>query len=306
MLLNKGAEVVGLVRDHVPQSNLYLSMLDKSIKIVYGSISDSQLIERTIHEHDVNTVFHLAAQAIVGAAKASPISTLQTNIMGTATILEAVRTSRKVERVVIASTDKVYGNQSLPYTEHSLLLGNFPYDASKIGAELLTRMYYNTYFKFKDPQVSLGITRCANLFGGGDLNRSRVIPKHICNVIKGRDIQYNSCKRQFLYVLDAVQAYILLAEKLDNLDVNGEAFNFGCGEDISMKDLAQNHILNLCKESRSKALQVCYPDSEEKIGCQKENKKEYPPTEIQEQWMSIQKANHVLGWKPVYSFDEGL
>lgn len=293
-LVKLGANVIGLVRDHVPQSNLYLSGMDKQIKIVRGPITNLSLIERIIYEYDINTVFHLAAQAIVNTANSSPLPTIQTNIIGTSTILEAVRTTGKVERLIIASTDKVYGDQEIPYSEDSQLFGRLPYDVSKVSAELVAQMYYKTYFEVNNPMVSLGITRCANLFGGGDFNWSRIIPGQIRNIIQNKDIRFNSCKRQFLYVLDAVQGYLILAESIHYPYIDGEAFNFGMGDGIAIKDIAQKHMLSLNKNSKSKAIQVYY-DGED-----------YPPNEIRDQCMNVEKAEQKLGWKAQYSFEEGL
>lgn len=290
-----GATAIGLVRDQVPQCNFYLSGMDKQIKIVRGSITDLPLIERIIYEYDINTVFQVAAQAVVGIANSSPLSTIQTNTIGTSTILEAVRTTEKVERLIIASTDKVYGNQEIPYLEDSPLLGNFPYDVSKVSAELIAQMYYETYFKVKNPQVFLGITRCANLFGGGDFNWSRLVPGQIRNIIQDKDIWFNSCKRQFLYILDAVRAYILLAESVHLPNIDGEAFNFGMGGAVSIKDISQKYMLSLNQNSKSKAVQIYYPNNEE---C--------PPNEIRDQYMDVKKAEQQLGWKAIYSFEEGL
>jgi len=311
-LLRKGAKIVGIVRDGISQSNFSLSGLNRSIDIVHGSISDYRTIERTLNDYEVQIVFHLAAQAIVKVANKSPISTFISNVIGTLNILEAIRQLGSVERVIIASSDKVYGDQALPYTEDNPLLCQYPYDVSKAAAELVTKAYCETYFKVEKPQVYVGITRCANLYGGGDMNFTRIIPGQIFRALRGESLCYNMCKREFLYVLDAVQAYLSLAEKLDRKSIDGEAFNFGTGEGISMKDLVCEHILGICRNGEKlNAYQRFYSRDGKSIVEAKNNQKpegnlEYPPGEIRDQFMSCEKALKLLRWKPVYLLQEGI
>jgi len=313
LLLRSGADVVGIIRDRNKQSNFYQLRLDNKISIIHGTICDYSTVERAMNEYDVHTVFHLAAQAIIQVANRSPISTFESNIMGTINVLEAVRQTRSVERIVIASSDKAYGYQKkLPCKEDSQMQAQYPYDVSKLCTELLAKTYYETYFKHGNPKALIGITRCANLFGGGDFNWTRVIPRQIRNALNGFELQYNLCKRQFLYVLDAAMAYLSLAEKLSDELVNGEIFNFGMGEGISIKDLVRKHILDVC--SNGKKLKVCQGlySSEGEVIWQEENGgkhekyEEYPPGEIREQYMSCWKAKHLMQWAPIYSFREGL
>lgn len=312
-LLRKGAEVVGIVRDHTSQSNLNLSGLSRSIDIVHGTICDFRTVERALNEYEVKIVFHLAAQAIVKIANRSPVSTFLSNFVGTLNILEAVRQLGTVERVIIASSDKVYGDQNLPYTENDEMLCKHPYDVSKAAAELIAKAYYETYFKPAHPKVYIGITRCANLYGGADLNFTRIVPGQILRALRREELCYNLCKRQFLYVFDAVNAYLTLAEKLKRESVDGQAFNFGEGEGVSMRDLVCKYILGCCPNNgrKIKANQLFYssngePVSQEENGQKLQDCLEYPPGEIRAQFLLCNKAVRQLTWRPVYSLKEGL
>ena len=185
-------------------------------------------MERIINEYEVDTVFHLAAQTIVGIANSNPLSTFETNIKGTWNMLEACRRNSSGTKVVVASSDKAYGwHEVLPYTEKTFLNGSHPYDVSKSCADLLALTYYNTY------KLPVCITRCGNFYGGGDLNFNRIIPGTIRSVINGQrpiirsDGQFI---RDYIYILDAVNAYLCLAEMMGSKDICGEAFNFFSNE----------------------------------------------------------------------------
>ncbi len=284
-LVSEGAKVVGLIRDSVPQSELILSGTLDKISVVNGDVSDYATMLRAINEYEVQTVFHLAAQTIVGTASRSPISTFETNIKGTWTVLEAARNSGLNIDVIVASSDKAYGDQTkLPYTEEMPLIGGFPYDVSKSCADIITRSYFKSY------GMNVAVTRCANLFGGGDLNFSRLIPGTMLWCLKNEQIIIRSdgkFKRDYLYVEDAADSYLMLAENVGRKDVKGEAFNFGNSQPISVIDLA-NKILKITKS-----------DVSLKIENSAKN-------EIRDQFLSTEKAKRVLGWKPGHSLDEGL
>ncbi|MFT9496064.1 GDP-mannose 4,6-dehydratase [Anaerosolibacter sp.] len=284
-LENKGANVVGLVRDLIPNSNLYSDPKISNVCMVNGSLEDLEIIERALGEHEIDTVFHLAAQAIVGVANRNPISTFKANIMGTWNILEACRRSPLVKRVIVASSDKAYGDQEhLPYDEDMPLQGNHPYDVSKSCADLLAQTYYHTY------RLPVCITRCGNLYGGGDLNFNRIIPQTIKSVLDGKAPVIRSDGtfiRDYFYVEDAVSAYLLLAEKMESLNLQGEAFNFSNEIQINVKELVQKILDLMGSELKPIVL----------------NKGE---NEIKHQYLSSKKAMESLNWYPNFNIEEGL
>lgn len=286
-LVKKGANVTGLIRDSVHNSNLRLMGVDRKINILRGEIEDYPLLERALNEYEIDTVFHLAAQTIVGIANRNALSTFETNIRGTWNLLEACRRNKNIiKRIIVASSDKAYGDcKELPYKEDTPLVGTHPYDVSKSCADLICRAYYVTY------GMPVCITRCGNLYGGGDLNFNRLIPGTIRSVLNSeRPIIRSDGKyiRDYFYVLDAVDAYILLAEKMENNNLCGEAFNFSNEIQIPVINLVEK-ILKLM------------------------DKKKLEPTvlnqgqgEIIHQYLSAEKARKVLGWKPKYTLDKGL
>jgi CDP-glucose 4,6-dehydratase len=285
-LVEAGAAVVGLIRDEVPFSELRRSGYQDRIRVVHGDVTDYELVERVLNEYEVDTVFHLAAQTIVSTANRGPLSTFQTNIKGTWTVLEAVRRSPKITRVLFASTDKAYGVQEkLPYTEDAPLLGCYPYDVSKACADLIARAYVTTY------DLPVGVTRCANLYGGGDLNWSRIVPGTIRSAIRGERPVIRSDGtplHDYLYVQDAVYAYLTLAEQLDEPEVRGAAFNFGMDDPKSVLEIVQAII---AISDHLELEPVVLGNA---------------PNEIQAQYMDSSKARRVLGWIPRYSLKEGL
>ncbi len=280
-----GANVTGLVRDRVPRSNLFSTEAYKKINLVYGELEDRDLLERVLGEYEIDTVFHVAAQAIVGVANRNPIGTFETNIRGTWNILEAARRSPLIKRIVVASSDKAYGDQEqLPYDESMPLCGKHPYDVSKSCTDLISQTYHKTY------GLPVCITRCGNLFGGGDLNFNRIIPQTIRSIEKGEPPVIRSDGtfiRDYFYVEDAVKAYLLLAEKMNDLKLEGEAFNFSNEIQLTVLELV-NKILELMKS-----------DLKPVILNQGSN-------EIRHQYLSAQKAREVLGWNPAYTLEEGL
>ena len=211
-LREASAEVVCLVRDWIPQSEVVRSGTLDQVKVVRGDICDRDLVERTLGEYEINSVFHLAAQTIVGIANRNPISTFESNIAGTWNVLEACRRSPAVKAIVIASSDKAYGDQlNLPYSEDTPLEGRHPYDVSKSCADLISQAYGHTY------GMPVAITRCGNFYGGGDLNWNRIVPGTIRSVLRGdRPVIRSDGKfiRDYFYVEDGAAAYMLLAERL--------------------------------------------------------------------------------------------
>ncbi|MEI4790274.1 GDP-mannose 4,6-dehydratase [Bacillus sp. FJAT-53060] len=284
-LIDQGANVTGLVRDQVPRSNLYQGSQFEKMNVVQGALEDMQTIERALGEYEIDTVFHLAAQAIVGVANRHPVSTFEANILGTWNVLEACRRQPLIKRVIVASSDKAYGDQEqLPYDEDMPLNGKHPYDVSKSCADLISHTYYNTY------GLPVCITRCGNLYGGGDLNFNRIIPQTIQLVLEGEAPEIRSDGtfiRDYFYIEDAVKAYLLLAEKMEEKGLAGEAFNFS------------NEIQLTVLELVDKILKAMGSDLKPRILHQGTH-------EIKHQYLSAEKARKLLDWKPDYSIDEGL
>ncbi len=286
-LLNRGAEVTCLVRDWISDSRLVGTGVLGRANVVWGELEDYALLVRALNEYEVNSVFHLGAQTIVGAAARSPLSTFESNIRGTWNVLEACREcSQYVERVVVASSDKAYGPQErLPYTEEMPLQGCYPYDVSKACADLITRCYHTSYW------LPVAITRCGNLYGGGDLNFNRLVPGTIRSALSGEppvirsDGQY---VRDYFYVRDAVNAYLALAERLPADGIAGQAFNFGTEERVTVLQLVRL------------ILQVMHREELEPRVLGEASR------EIVAQWLDCDKARRVLGWQPRYTLEQGL
>jgi len=285
-LLESGAEVVCLERDWVPQSELMRSGTRDRVRIVTGDVIDQALMERILGEYEIRTVLHLAAQTIVGIANRNPISTFETNIAGTWSILEACRHSPRVEQIVLASSDKAYGeHEALPYDESAPLQGRHPYDVSKSCGDLIATAYAKTY------QLPVVITRCGNFYGGGDLNWNRIVPGTVRSVLRDEAPVIRSdglSVRDYFYVEDGAVAYMLLAESLaEHPELSGEAFNFSNETQVSVLELVQ-FILEL-------------------MGSQLEpDVRDEATNEIRNQYLSAEKARRELGWSPLYSLDEGL
>ncbi len=285
-LLEAGAEVVCPVRDWVPASQLILDQLTDRVNLVRGDITDQALMERILGEYEVKTVFHLAAQTIVPIANRNPLSTFDSNIRGTWTVLEACRRSPAVGQVVVASSDKAYGAQEkLPYSEDLPLQGAFPYDVSKSCSDLIARSYFSTY------DLPVAITRCGNFYGGGDLNWNRIVPGTIRSVLRGEppvirsDGQYI---RDYFYIEDGAAAYMLLAEKLaEKPELAGEAFNYSNEIQLTVVDLVEK-ILNVMQSDLK-------PDVRGEA-----------VHEIRHQYLSAEKARSMLGWAPLYSMEDAL
>jgi CDP-glucose 4,6-dehydratase len=285
-LITRGARVVGLVRDHVADSPLARAGHFAKINVVYGDLGQLDVIERSLGEYEVDTVFHLAAQAIVGVANRNPVATFEANIQGTWNVLEACRRLGTLKHIVVASSDKAYGDQiKLPYDEETPLQGKHPYDVSKSCADLISLAYHNTY------RLPVSITRCGNLFGGGDLNFNRIVPGTIKTAFEGRQPiirSDGSPLRDYIYVKDAVSAYLRLAEAMDEPSVQGQAFNFGTARPLSVLEIT-NKILALV--GREDLHPVVLNEAK---------------GEILHQYLSSDKSQRLLGWEPVASIDAAL
>lgn len=281
-----GADVVCLVRDWVPQSELAATRLIERVKVVRGDVRDQTQLERALGEYEIDTVIHLAAQTIVSIANRNPISTFSTNIQGTWCLLEACRRSPTVRQIVVASSDKAYGDQKiLPYDETTPLQGRHPYDVSKSCADLIAQTYAATY------ALPVVISRCGNFYGGGDLNWNRIVPGTIRSILRGKRpvIRSNGhYVRDYFYVEDGAAAYMLLVEKLAEMpDLRGEAFNFSNELQITVLELV-HQILSLMGS-----------DLEPDVRNEAVN-------EIQNQYLNAAKARRVLGWEPLFTLDAGL
>jgi CDP-glucose 4,6-dehydratase len=281
-LAERGAFIVALMRDKVPYSALDY----ENLTVVSGELLDQYLIERALNEYEIDTIFHLGAQTIVGAANTSPVSTFESNIRGTWNILEAARNLPKIERIVVASSDKAYGeSKDLPYLEGHPLRGLHPYDCSKSCVDLIAQCYIHTY------NLPIAITRCGNIYGGGDINLSRLIPGTIVSLLSGERplIRSDGCpKRDYIYIEDVADAFILLAENLNRPEIRGEAFNFSCETPLTVLEITQK-LLKIMK------------------------KEDLPPMilaeargEIEDQYLSCKKVRERLSFKPKFSINEGL
>lgn len=278
-LLNRGADVTLLIRDWIPESRLFREAITNPCNIVRGDVRDYDVIARILNEYDITHVFHLAAQTQVTYANRSPLETFDTNVMGTAILLEAVRNASWVQKIVVASSDKAYGNAEAPYKESTPLQGRYPYDCSKSCADLISQSFLETY------SIPVVITRCANLFGEGDLNWNRLIPSTIRSIVTGEPVTLRSdgkMVREFLYVKDAVSAYLTLADS----DQTG-TFNIGYNQQYSVLEVV-SFIASLMN----------YHGKVETLNSAK--------NEILVQGMDSSKFMNAFKFNPLYGFHEGL
>jgi CDP-glucose 4,6-dehydratase len=285
-LLESKAEVVCLVRDWVPQSELVRAGLLDRVTTVRGNVCDQELLERTLGEYEIDTVIHLAAQTIVTIANRNPVSTFETNIKGTWSLLEACRRSPLVKQIVMASSDKAYGDHEvLPYNEDTPLRGVHPYDASKSCSDLISQMYAKTY------GLPVAITRCGNFYGGGDLNWNRIVPGTIRSVLRGQRPVIRSdgnYVRDYFYVEDGAAAYTMLAERLAaDRQLAGQAFNFSNEIQVTVTEIVQK-ILNLMGSNLTPEV------------------RSETTNEIRHQYLSAAKAREALQWRPLFTLDDGL
>ena len=285
-LVTRGASVTVLVRDRVPFSLLTTHNLENKVSYVTGDLCDFQSLLRILNEFDIETVFHLGAQAIVGYANRSPLSTFHSNIEGTWNLLEPCRLSPWVKKIVVASSDKAYGAvEKLPYTGDMPLLAKHPYDVSKSCSDLIAQSYFHTY------QLPVCVTRCGNIFGGGDLHFNRIVPATIRSLLHDERpiIRSNGLLvRDYVYVKDVVDGYLTIAEQMDDSAVVGQVFN-----------LSEERALTVLEMVALIAKVM--------------NKEQYEPIiqnnasgEISEQYLSCKKAREFLGWKTVFGVEKGL
>ncbi len=285
-LLEAGADVVCLVRDWVPQSEFVRAGLIERTRVVRGDVCDQVLLERVLGEYEIDTVMHLAAQTIVTIANRNPIATFETNIGGTWKLLEACRRSPRVKQIVVASSDKAYGDQrELPYTEATPLRGQHPYDVSKSCADLIANAYAVTY------DLPVVVTRCGNFYGGGDLNWNRIVPGSIRSILRNQPPVIRSdgrYVRDYFYVEDGAAAYMLVAECLATAPaLRGHAFNFSNEIQVTVTELV-GRILRLMESSLEPEIL------------------DEATHEIRHQYLSAAKARELLNWRPLFTLDEGL
>lgn len=285
-LVESGADVVCLVRDWVPQSQLLGQELLNRVTIVRGDVCDQGTLERTLGEYEIDTVIHLAAQTIVPIANRNPVSTFESNIGGTWSLLEACRRSPTVRQIVLASSDKAYGDcTALPYDESTPLAGRYPYDVSKSCADLIAQSYAVSY------SLPVVVTRCGNFYGGGDLNWNRLVPGTIRSVLRHQQPVVRSdgtLVRDYFYVEDGAAAYMLLAERMaDDRSLAGEAFNFSNEAQMSVLELVERILRAMGSTVRPEV-------------------RNEATNEIRRQYLSAAKARTRLGWAPLFSLDEGL
>lgn len=286
-LLERQAHVVALVRDLDHHSELVRSGAIRQVTVVNGCLEDYSAVERAVNEHEVDTVIHLAAQAIVGAALRNPLPTFEANIRGTYHVLEACRVHASlVKAVVIASSDKAYGDtEQLPYTEEHPLIGRHPYDVSKSCTDLLATAYHHTY------RMPVAISRCGNIYGGGDLNWSRIVPGTIRSFLRNeRPVLRSdgSLVRDYFYVEDAAAAYLALAEQIDRPEVAGHSFNFSTESFVTVRQIVET-IQQVMKADHLPPVVL-----------------NQAAGEIKKQSLSARKAKEILGWTARHNLADGL
>ena len=286
VLLERGCDVVALVRDADPQSELLRSGALARISVVNGVVEDLATLERALNLHQIDTVFHLAAQTQVRCAYRDPYESFESNVRGTYTVLEACRRRRDlVERVVVASSDKAYGEaEQLPYTESTRLDAKFPYDTSKMCGDLIARSYFETY------GLPVTVARCGNIFGGGDLNWDRIVPGTIRSLLKGERPLIRSdgtLIRDYVYAGDVALAYLDLAEQVHRSEVKGQAFNFSAARPLSVLEMVES-IGEVMGTRLAPVIQGVHV------------------AEIRNQYLSSDRAREVLGWRARYSLTEAL
>ena len=290
-LLDEGARVVVPRRDFEPDARFRTDGIEARCTVVLADIQDYESLVRVLNEHDVDAVFHMAAQTIVGTANRSPLSTFETNIRGTYVLLEACRAvgdvGDPVSRIVVASSDKAYGSHDdLPYREDFPLQPTYPYDVSKAATDMIARSFAATY------AMPVAVTRLANVYGGGDLNWSRIVPDTCRALIEGRAPVIRSDgspERDYLYVEDAVDAYLAIAASLDDKSLHGRAWNAGWGSPLSVREIVDRLI---AASGRDVAPNVRGEGT--------------PHGEIDRQYLDSTAIRDELGWEPQVSLDDGL
>ncbi len=285
-LVEFGASVVVMQRDHVPSSRLFETDAAKKVAVVRGDFEDYDTVSRTLNDYEIESVFHVGAQAIAPIANRAPLPTFRTNIMGSVNVLEAARLAPTVKRVLVASSDKAYGDQPvLPYTEDAPLQGRHPYDVSKSCTDLLAQCYFKTY------KLPVCVTRCGNLYGPGDLNFNRVVPETIKNVAQGKAPVIRSdgtFVRDYFFVKDAALGYLTIAENMDRPEIVGQAFNLSTGNGMTVIKIVGEVMKAMGKTGMEPII----------LNMAK--------SEIHDQTLSSEKAGRLLHWKPSYTIEEGL
>jgi CDP-glucose 4,6-dehydratase len=290
-MLEEGARVVVLRRDIPAESRFGIEGLEERCDVVLGDLVDYESLVRALNEYEVKAVFHLGAQTIVGTANRSPLSTYETNIRGTYLLLEACRAvgvvGDGIERVVVASSDKAYGNHDeLPYSEDFPLQPRYPYDVSKAATDMIARSYAVTY------GLPVAVTRLANVYGGGDFNFSRIVPDTARALVRGERPVIRSDgtpERDYIYAPDAVDAYLAIARSLDDPAMHGRAWNAGAGRPYSVREIV------------SRLIAVSGRDAEPDV--QGEGT---PHGEIDRQFLDSSRIRAELGWEPRWELDDGL
>jgi CDP-glucose 4,6-dehydratase len=290
-LLDEGARVVTLLRDVEPEARFVTDGIAERCVQVRGDLLDYDTLVRALNEHSVRAVFHLAAQTIVGTANRSPLSTFETNIRGTYTLLEACRgvgvVGNPVERIVVASSDKAYGNHDeLPYREDFPLQPRYPYDVSKAAADMISRSYAITY------GIPVAVTRLANVYGGGDLNWSRIVPDSARSLLDGKPPVIRSDgspERDYMYVEDAVGAYLAIGDSLDREEMWGRAWNAGTGRPVPVREVVERLI---AVSGRSLEPDVQGSGT--------------PHGEIDRQFLDSTAIREELGWEAGWDLERGL
>jgi CDP-glucose 4,6-dehydratase len=284
-LLKTEAKVIGLDIKTFRKATILCSQDYKKMVVYKGSVTNYKLMRSILRKHSINIIFHLAAEAIVSRSQENPRKAFESNITGTWEVLEAARSQGNMEAIVVTSSDKAYGShKKLPYREDAPLIANHPYDVSKSCADLIAHTYAHTY------GLPVVITRCGNIFGPGDFNFSRIVPDAIRCALTGKTLLIRSdgkFTRDYVYVEDIVNGYIVLAEKLQKLKLSGEAFNFSDEKPLTVLELVKVIFKSLNKKPNYKIL----------------NKAKY---EIKHQYLSSLKARKILGWRPKVTLGEGL
>ena len=287
-LLERGVEVISLDRERPGRRPSTLSLLgiEAQVTELVGDLRDRESIGRILREHRVTDVYHLAAETIVARVQRAPLQGFETNVRGTWTVLDACL-AEGVERVVVASSDKAYGaHPRLPYREHFALHASAPYEASKAAADIIARSYWPSY------GLPVAVTRFANLYGGGDLNFSRLVPEAVCAALDGRPPVLRSDgspERDFLYVADAANAYIAIAASLDRDEVRGQAFNAGGGRAYRVAEVVET-IARLAGTGIEPEI---HGDGN-------------PKGEIDRQYVDPTKLRETCGWRATVGLEEGL
>jgi CDP-glucose 4,6-dehydratase len=285
-LIAKKAIVTCLILDMESTSLLIQSGDIAKVSVINGNLNNLEDVSRAVLHNQNEYIFHLGAQTIVGTALEDPITTFTSNIQGTWNILEIARKSKDVKAIVVASSDKAYGSsESLPYYENFPLKGEGPYDVSKSCTDLLAQTYGLTY------GVPVSIARCGNIYGGGDLNWSRIVPGTLEDLYLGRQTVIRSdgtFTRDYVHVLDVVDAYLHLAQATEKLELKGEAFNFSRDEPLSVLEL----YAEICSVAAGKYIEPVIAST--------------AVSEIKDQHLNSDKAKKILGWKSKISLEEGL